>query len=112
MVTHPWIEKSIKDVNEEVHQNEAESKDHHTRLDHGIIPREDGVDDEPSEARPFEYRFDKDRSAEKIAELKARDSDRGDEGIPEGMMDINSELGLAFGPCHLDIILPKNLQHT
>src|SRR3989442_14559928 len=79
-VTDPRVDDDIEEIDDEVGQDEEGGEDEDDALHHGVVPREDRVDQEQSHPGPAEHRLRQDGATEERAELEPGDGEDRDEG--------------------------------
>src|SRR6266850_5314497 len=90
------IEEAIDQVDAEVDHDEEHGGEEHGALHDGVVAVVDGLDREPSNARPREHRLRHDGPAEQRAELQARDGDDGDRRVLERVLGDHQRLRQAL----------------
>src|SRR5215475_7852494 len=110
-VADAGVEVSIGDVGEEIDQHEGGGDDEQRALHHGIVAREDALDDQPSHSGQREDRLGEHGAAQVVAELEAEDGENRDHGVAEGMPIDDEPIRDALGARRAHVILAQHLEH-
>src|SRR6266850_465609 len=109
VVVDTGIEVGIRDVGDEVDQDEGGGDDQECALHHGIVPREDALHDEAADPRQREDRLGEHGAAEVVAELETEDGQDGDHRVPQSVPVHDEPIRQPLGARRPDIILPQDL---
>src|SRR5439155_11431981 len=83
----PRVQQRIRHVDQEVDQDVGRRGDEHHALDEGIVPGEDGLDDQPPEPRHDEDLLRHHRAADEGAHLEPEDGDDRDEAVTHAVTE-------------------------
>jgi len=108
---HAWIQEEIQDVGDKIHEDEADGSAHDDTLDHRVVPRENRVDDEFSEAGYCENLLGKDCTREQFAKQKGAQGHDGKQRVTEGMFQDNDAFPQSFCPGRADIVSAQDSEH-
>src|SRR5918997_3390191 len=108
LVPHPGVENRVEDIDQEVHQHEQRCPVEDHTLDHGVVPAVYRLVGDLADPWPGEDRLGNDRPAHQEAYLEPDNRDRGEHGVPQGVLEDHPPRDDPLGAGRADVVLPHH----
>src|SRR5439155_13942716 len=109
---HPWVERRVDDVCEQVDQDDEEGEDEGRPLDDRIVARRHRVDEQPADSGDGEDVLDQDRAADQEREVDSEDDDERRNRIAEDVTPEYGEPTDPLDPRRVDEVTRKHRQRA
>src|SRR6266545_2288972 len=106
------IEERVREVDDEVDDDEGEGREQDEALDLLVVAREDGVDAEGAEAGDGEQGLDHDGATDEEPDLQAHHGHRGNERVLERVLQHDAPLTQALGARRGDVLRADDFQQA
>src|SRR5438034_11479628 len=92
------IEEAVREIDDQVDDDEGQREDEHRALEQDVVAGEDRLNHETAEPRPREDRLDQDGAAHELARLQPEQREDRDEGVAQRVPTEHPHLADALGP--------------
>src|SRR6266540_5504850 len=82
---HPRVDESVREIGQQVHEDDDERVDDHHALQHCVVALVERADHQLAEPRSVEHDLGQHRIADQDAEIKTDDGDHGNESVAESV---------------------------
>src|SRR3990172_9469029 len=96
--TNAGIKVSVRQIDNQVDNDEADGDDQRKRLHDGVIARGDGIEQAFADAGQAKHGLGQYRAAQQRAELQADDGNHRQQRVAHGVTEYNQTLLQPFGP--------------
>src|SRR4030095_8322885 len=103
-VPDPWIQEGVREIDDQVDDDERERRHEREALHLLIVARDDRVDAEGAEARHREQRLHDDGAPDEEADLETHHGHGRDQGILQGVLQDDRPLAQALGARGRDVL--------
>ena len=107
----PGIDEVVEKIDDQVDRHEQGGHQDQIGPHDGDIHARHGLQKHVAHPRPLEDRLGDDRVGDDLADLEARDRDDRNQGVLEGMAEMERPVGQPPGPGELDVVGPEHLEH-
>src|SRR2546428_256025 len=111
-VPDPWIQEGVREIDDQIDDDERERRYQGEALDLLVVARDDGVDAEGAEARHREERLHHDRASDEEADLEAHDGHGRDQRVLQRVLQHDRSLAQALGARGRDVLGADDLEHA
>src|SRR5829696_1882934 len=111
-MANPWIEDGVQEVDEEVHQDEAQRDDDDDTLHDEEVLLEDRRADDPAETGQREDLLDHERPTDQRGDAQAEDGQERERRRPQRMAPQDAPVGHALGLGGRDEVLLQRRDHV
>src|SRR3954453_20314541 len=104
-IFHPWVEERVRDVHDQVEQDDEEGGEQDRALDLRQVEPLDRVVAVTADARDVEHRLGQDRAAEQDAQVEPEDRHDRRDRAPHAVAQHHAPLAEALRPRGADVVL-------
>src|SRR5947207_3733209 len=105
------IDDEVEKVDGQVDQHEQQADQHQVGCHHRNVRELHRLDEELADARPGEHRLGDQGEGDQGAELQASDGDDRNQGVLEGMAEVDGAVGEPAGAREFDVVGAHHLEH-